>query len=303
MAATASRQPKRWINGPAVSTKTMATGSTIIPKSMATTIVATKKVTTSESVAATTATRTVSTESRLTRNSVQHRPFKLEKAGAAISPAETADTKILENSERKVREKNIKLYGKIHTKIKFHAEKVNGGRATFLIDTGAEINLVKDSTLGANVKINRSKRTRLQGITSEAVISLGQVQLEIEGRTTTFDVEEIIIIPKRCVHLVHVKVINAEKERYIPRCYIAPGVYLGDEVVAVNNGKACMYAYNTTDEEHIFTVPYLEIEKFEEKLNEATIYSVCEVSAERETRQKRADKILEIIPTEHLEEE
>ncbi|KAH0533466.1 hypothetical protein KQX54_000081, partial [Cotesia glomerata] len=64
-----------------------------------------------------------------------------------------------------------------------------------------------------------------------------------------------------------------------------------------------MYAYNTTDEEHIFTVPYLEIEKFEEKLNEATIYSVCEVSAERETIQKRADKIIEIIPTEHLEEE
>ncbi|KAH0533467.1 hypothetical protein KQX54_000157, partial [Cotesia glomerata] len=264
VAATASRQPKRWINGPAVSTKTMATASTIISKSMATTIVATKTATTSESVAATTATRTVSTESRPTKNSVQHRPFKLEKAGAAISPAETADTKISENSEREVREKNIKLYGKVHTKIKFHAEKVNGGRATFLIDTGAEINLIKDSTLGANVKINRSKRMRLQRITSKAVISLGQVQLEIEGRTTTFDIvgDEFNLTedgiqglpflgdqgvkidlknktltlggknfkfrkrsseyPKRCVHLAHVKVINAEKEGYIPRCDIAP---------------------------------------------------------------------------------
>ncbi|KAH0537964.1 hypothetical protein KQX54_002092 [Cotesia glomerata] len=97
--------------------------------------------------------------------------------------------------------------------------------------------------------------------------------LTLGGKNFKFQ-EEIIRIPKRCVHLVHVKVINAEKEGYIPRCDIAPGVYLGDAVVAVNNGKACMYAYNTIDEEHIFTVPYLGIEKFEEKLNEATIYSV-----------------------------
>lgn len=165
------------------------------------------------------------------------------------------------------------------------------GRTTTFDVVGDEFNLMEDGILGLpflgeqGVKIDFKNKN----------LTLGNKSFKFQ--------EEIIRIPKRCVHLVHVKVINAEREGYIPRCDIAPGVYLGDAVVTVTNGKACMYAYNTTDEEHIFTVPYIEIEKFTEKLNEATIYSVYQGSAKKETRQERADKILEIIPTEHLGEE
>lgn len=85
-------------------------------------------------------------------------------------------------------EKSIKRYDRTHTNVILNASKTYRGKAKFLKDTGAEINSIRDDTLEAGVRIDESERTRLQGITEEVVITLGKIELEIEGRKTTFDV-------------------------------------------------------------------------------------------------------------------
>ncbi|KAH0546571.1 hypothetical protein KQX54_011634 [Cotesia glomerata] len=233
----------------------------------------------------------------------------------------------------------------MHTTIQLNTNKVYGGKATFLIDTGAEINLIRENVREARVEIDESRKTRLHRITSEAVITLGKVEFDIEGRKTIFDVvgdqfnleedgilgltfledhgvkinfedrkitfgintfdfcKDTIEIPERSIQMVHIRVVNAGEEGYVPRCDIAPGVYLGDAVVSVINGRACMYVYNITEEKHLFTVPYLEMDEFEEITADAAIYSIQKDETTGNSRHERANKILATISTEHLDKE
>ncbi|KAH0546607.1 hypothetical protein KQX54_012055 [Cotesia glomerata] len=137
---------------------------------------------------ATTTANTVPTKPRPPTIYAEYWSFKLEKAGAASSLTGSAYAEISEDCERVVKEISVKLYGKMHTTIQLNTIKVYAGKATFLIDTGAEINLIREDILEARVEIDESRKTRLHGITSEAVITLGKVELDIEKRKTKFDV-------------------------------------------------------------------------------------------------------------------
>ncbi|KAH0553234.1 hypothetical protein KQX54_000783 [Cotesia glomerata] len=180
-------------------------------------------------------------------------------------------------------------------------------------NTGAEINLIRDSTLGTECK-NRPipKRTRDSKESHQKlkVISLGQVKLEIEGRTTIFDVVGDEFNLKEDGESSY-RLLGRAQERgtFLAMRHEAPGKFIFWEMqswLSTTVAHFGMYAYNTTDEEHIlFTVPYLEVGKFEEKLNEATIHSVYEEGAKRRRRGRTSSmqNTFEIIPTEHLREE
>lgn len=76
-----------------------------------------------------------------------------------------------------------------------------------------------------------------------------------------FTRREVVRLPARSRAVTHVRVINSDvSEGYIPRLPAREGVYLGDAIVRNQNGKAYMYAINTTSEDIEITVPVVELQ-------------------------------------------
>jgi len=75
---------------------------------------------------------------------------------------------------------------------------------------------------------------------------------------------EKIHIGKRSVTPFYINITNPEKRiGYIPRCFIADNIYLGDAIVSNTNGRAYLKLFNTSEEEYEIKIPYVELQKFE----------------------------------------
>ena len=79
-----------------------------------------------------------------------------------------------------------------------------------------------------------------------------------------FVMHEPITIPPRTRAPFYVKVANKNiKEGFFPRIPVADGVYLGNAVVRNHNGRAYLYAINTSEKEQHLLVPLVELEEIE----------------------------------------
>lgn len=62
------------------------------------------------------------------------------------------------------------------------------GTVSLFIDTGADVNIVKNTILDENIEINTSKRVLLQGITERRILTLGTVNLKLKNKFIEFQV-------------------------------------------------------------------------------------------------------------------
>ena len=60
--------------------------------------------------------------------------------------------------------------------------------ATFLVDTGSSVNIIKESSLKSFILINRKRVLKLVGIGSNTVSTLGEIKVLIHGMESTFHV-------------------------------------------------------------------------------------------------------------------
>ena len=72
-------------------------------------------------------------------------------------------------------------------RVKLNSPQLDGP-TEFMLDTGAEPNLIKFSTLKKGTAINAKDRLTLQGITEERVEKLGPTRVEISGRPVEFHI-------------------------------------------------------------------------------------------------------------------
>lgn len=93
-------------------------------------------------------------------------------------------------------------------------------------------------------------------------------QLEWDDIKIPFGVKEILTIPARATSQIYVEVANPDlKEGYVPKLNLTEGVYLGNALVTVRNGKAQLRVINTTEEDYDVFVPTIQIHEFDELTN------------------------------------
>lgn len=64
------------------------------------------------------------------------------------------------------------------------------GRAKFMVDTGAEVNLIKIKCIKSNIFINRENKIQIFGINKEGVTTIGEIQVDFGG-----DVQSYQLVP------------------------------------------------------------------------------------------------------------
>lgn len=75
-------------------------------------------------------------------------------------------------------------------------------------------------------------------------------------------------IPARTNTQIYIQVANPElKEGYIPKLNLAKGVYLGNALLTVRNGKAHLRVINTNEDDYDVFVPMIKIFEFNELTN------------------------------------
>ncbi|KAI4486395.1 hypothetical protein M0802_012286, partial [Mischocyttarus mexicanus] len=114
------------------------------------------------------------------------------------------------------------------------------GQATLMIDTGADVNLIKLAAIQKPTDIDSTKIIQLKENSS-------------------------FCIPPRSSKFGYCHVINSElREGYIPRLELPPGVYAGEALVKNINGKAYFKISNKNQKSVTFEIPRLELLAFSE---------------------------------------
>ena len=80
--------------------------------------------------------------------------------------------------------------------------------------------------------------------------------LEWDDIRIPFEPKEILTIPARTNSQLYIQVANPElKEGYVPKLNLAEGVYLGNALVTVRDGKAHLRVINTIEEDYDLFMP------------------------------------------------
>ena len=191
--------------------------------------------------------------------------------------------------------------------IDINSKDLKNGSGRLIIDTGAELNFIKQKRVKANTPIDSRIKYDLFGINEEGVRTRGQVQIrinnsaipfqivsnsfpvesdgmlgmpflsnsvinlqskQIQNQLGTFSILDTkksvdIKLKARTKQLITIPVKNPElKEGYLPLIPTGPGVYLGESLVSVANGRIKVYCINTTTCDVELTVPPVEIKEF-----------------------------------------
>ncbi|KAI4473711.1 hypothetical protein M0804_015215 [Polistes exclamans] len=139
-----------------------------------------------------------------------------------------------------------------------------------MIDTGAEINLIKSNVLRKSTETDATETVQLTGISQDRHSTLGTAKVRIFGEDVKFHLveedfpiqsnDESICIPSKMSQICYCYVANIEaKEGYIPRLQLPPGVYAGEALVKNENGKAYFKVINTTSKPVSLVIQRLEL--------------------------------------------
>ena len=72
--------------------------------------------------------------------------------------------------------------------VKINSKDLQNEKVSLIVDTGAELNLIKEGHLRSNVFINTENHYQIFGITKEGMTTRGMVELTIEGKPCPFQV-------------------------------------------------------------------------------------------------------------------
>lgn len=138
----------------------------------------------------------------------------------------------------------IKTLGELRTHVRGHA-------VTFHV-VNEDFPIPQDGILGADF------------LSGAGTINFINQTTDWHGHTFPFTQREVLRIPARSRAVSHVRILNHEAEDgYIPRLNVHEGVYLGNAVVKNRNGKAYLYAINTTPHDVEIPVPAVKLERID----------------------------------------
>ncbi|XP_051156206.1 uncharacterized protein LOC127278513 [Leptopilina boulardi] len=100
-----------------------------------------------------------------------------------------------ESKGKVIPEKRIVLmyeYKKIESspEIEISNENFNNNKVKMVVDTGAEINLIKSKCVKSNVFINYANKQKIFGINKEGIFTVGEIQVDLDG-----DVQSYQLVP------------------------------------------------------------------------------------------------------------
>ncbi|KAI4476475.1 hypothetical protein M0804_013546 [Polistes exclamans] len=158
------------------------------------------------------------------------------------------------------------------------------GHVTLIIDTGAEVNLLKKNCIKPLTKIDRTDLLQLTGITLEKQSTLGTLVIRIFGDDVLFHVVDEnfpiyfdgilgmdFLVSRsainnntlRCLNFKNMSVPFSRSEKgYMPLLQLLAGIYAGEALIKNNNGKGFFKITNTTSKQYMFEIPRLDLSDF-----------------------------------------
>ncbi|KAH0561255.1 hypothetical protein KQX54_015356 [Cotesia glomerata] len=169
-----------------------------------------------------------------------------------------------------------------------------------MLDSGASPNLIKRKYVKSTSIINSKDIIELHGIADVPLFTLGSVRLVLFGKEAVCHIvpdemaiphaglveidnvkhplktnrieDGVMYIPPRNESTFFIKVKNPElKEGYLPRVKICKGVFTGNCLVRVSNGRAYMQILTQLNDEVGIKIPILAIREVEEAYAPRTI--------------------------------
>ncbi|KAI4477024.1 hypothetical protein M0802_014790 [Mischocyttarus mexicanus] len=136
---------------------------------------------------------------------------------------------------------------------------------TLLIDTGSQLNLIKEHLLTPGTTITEPYNLPLQGIGEGTVRTLGTVTSEIFSRTALFHiVPRSMPTPGDGILGDEFFMNTGVKEGILNRHESKPGLYIEKTIVRHEEGRVVVKVVNETDKEIVIKVPTLAISPLEE---------------------------------------
>ncbi|KAI4473938.1 hypothetical protein M0804_015098, partial [Polistes exclamans] len=139
------------------------------------------------------------------------------------------------------------------------------GTVTFMIDTGAEINLIKANVLRESTETDVTETIQLTGISQDRHSTLGTAKVRIFGENVKFHLveENFPIQSNGILGTEFLQSVSATID-YTSGCLgfrekLPPGVYAGEALVKNENGKAYFKVINTTSKPVSLVIQRLEL--------------------------------------------
>ena len=217
----------------------------------------------------------------------------------------------------------------------------------FLIDTGSELNIIKQGLIKPNLFIDKNIVYRLAGISEGLVLTQGCVRINLdEGYCrmnvvpNTFPIEadgilgieflkeqdatlsfrsnallwgnpreivpfvshDVFYLPARTKMLVKITVNKANHfSGYLPKINAGPGIFIGECLVTSDNGKASLFAINSTSENISLILPPVELESYDSTVKPIRVIRTTNEPEAQANLQLRTDKILEMLDLKDLD--
>ncbi|KOC59112.1 hypothetical protein WH47_10938 [Habropoda laboriosa] len=165
-----------------------------------------------------------------------------------------------------------------------------------MIDSGSGPNLIKIRSVNPSTKINQNEVLLLRGITTQQVLTIGQVEVNVLGQFATFHVvdngfpisqegiigSDFLVQRKACINFGNKRLeygtqvipFESEERLIIParsrtQAYVIvtnperlegiEGVYFGDALITVNDSKAHLEIVNTNHRDFEIIIPKIKI--------------------------------------------
>ncbi|KAI4476876.1 hypothetical protein M0804_013203 [Polistes exclamans] len=155
-----------------------------------------------------------------------------------------------------------------------------------MIDTGAEVNLLKKNCIKPSTKIDNTDLLQLTGITLEKQNTLGTLIIRIFREDVLFHLVDdnfpilfdgilgmdffgsksaIINNTLGCLSFKNMSVLFSRSEKeFMPFLQLPVGIYAGEALIKNSNGKGFFKISNTTSKQYMFEIPRLELSDFRE---------------------------------------
>ncbi|KAI4474792.1 hypothetical protein M0804_014668 [Polistes exclamans] len=139
------------------------------------------------------------------------------------------------------------------------------GTVTLMIDTGAEINLIKSNVLRKSTETDATETVRLTGISQDRHSTLGTAKVRLFGEDVKFHLveENFPFQSNGILGTEFLQSVSATID-YTSGCLkfrekLQPGVYAGEALVKNENGKAYFKVINTTSKPVSLAIQRLEL--------------------------------------------
>ena len=217
----------------------------------------------------------------------------------------------------------------------------------FLIDTGSELNIIKQSLIKPNLFIDRKTVYNLAGISEGLVLTQGCVRINIdEGycrmnvvpdsfpieadgilgieflkeqeatlsfrndallwgnprETAPFVSHDVLYLPARTKTLVKITINKPNRfSGYLPKINAGPGIFIGECLVTSNNGRASLFAINSTSENVSLILPPVELESYDSTIRPIRVIKLTDEPEAKTNLQVRINKITEMLDLKDLD--